>query len=520
MFAKRVLSLFMVILMLLASESVLAEAEGDKMEQPFISGTAGSELFRIPAITTLKSGRIVASADARYGHGTDSPSNIDTVVRYSDDMGKTWSEPNKVNNFTDVEEDNNPFVVKASASFIDSAIAADSTGKLYIAVDACTAYIGCPTAGKSKNGYIDGKMVLCDKTTADGMESTELDKKHYPYYVGDFSGDYAPVLKFSDGESYNGYAVDKEYNLYILKDGAYEKVMINTIGGDGKLTENKTQANIFYAYSPVKLYPAFYTWLRTSTDGGETWSDPMIINDSIHSSGFTAVCPGRGFAFNYNGKERVMFAIYDNNRGTEYTSAIYSDDGGATWSKGERAERVGTAGKSSESQIVELYDGVIRMYSRNTAKKISYTDSTDGGVTWSKYKLDKNLKYTSNCMVSFINYSGLIDGQKAIIAAYPARKTRKLGSVRIGLVGKDNSVNWKYGYNVTDSTENLTYVYSCLTELSDGRIGLLYESAASDITFTVYDTDELKVHEKQPSGFDIFFKKIADFFANLFGKKN
>ncbi len=513
---KRIISLIMAAAMVFTLGTVYSSAEGDNMEQPFKSGTAGSELFRIPAIITLKSGRIVASADARYGHGTDSPSNIDTVVRYSDDMGKTWSEPNKVNNFTDVDEDNDTSVVKASASFIDSAVAADSTGKLYLAVDACTAYIGCPTAGKSKNGYIDGKMALCDMTTGEAMESTELDKKHYPYYIGDFSGEYAPVLKFSDGESYKDYCVDSEYNLYVNRNGAPEKVMINTIGTDGKLTDSKTQANVFYAYSPVKLYPAFYTWLRTSTDSGETWSKPVILNDSIDSSGFTAVCPGRGFAFDYNGRERVMFAIYDNNKGTEYTSVIYSDDGGATWSRGERAERVGTSGKSSESQIVELYDGVIRMYSRNTANRISYTDSTDGGVTWSKYEKDRELKYTSNCMVSFINYSGLIDGKRAVIAAYPAVKTRKLGSVRIGLVDENNKVDWKYGYNVTDNTENLTYVYSCLTELSDGRIALLYESAAADITYEVFSVDELKVHEKQPSGFMIFIRKICDFFANLF----
>lgn len=513
---KKILSVLLAIILIFGVGTTAFSLEDGAMEQPFKSGTAGSELFRIPALITLESGRILAVADARYGHGTDSPANIDTVVRYSDNMGETWSEPQKINHFTDVEEDNNTLVVKASASFIDSAAVQDSNGKIYVATDACPAYMGNPTAGKSKDGYIDGKIALCDKTTTDGLESTELDKAHYPYYIGEFVNGYAPVLKFSDGTSYNGYIVDREYNLYVSANHQPEKVMINTIGADGKLTENKTQANVFYAYSPVKIYPAFYIWLRTSTDGGEHWSDPTILNPFINPSAFTAVCPGKGFVYNYNGTERVMFPIYDSNKGTEYTSVVYSDDGGQTWKRGERAAKVGSAGKSSESQIVELSNGVLRMYSRNTAKYISYTDSTDGGVTWSRYKLDRSLKYTSNCMVTFINYSGEIDGKKVIIAAFPATKTRKLGIIKIGLVDKNNSVDWKYGYNVTDSTEDLTYVYSCLSELPDGRVALLYESAAADITYAVYTIDELKQNDRQPTGFDIFWRKIIIFFENLF----
>lgn len=509
---KRLFSLF--IASIVASGTVISASAASG--QPFESGTAGSELFRIPAMITLDSGRVLVAADARYGHGTDSPANIDTVVRFSDDMGETWSEPDAINHFTDVEEDNEQTVVKASASFIDSAVAQDSTGKLYIITDACPAFIGSPTAGKSKNGYIDGKIVLCDKTTADGLESTKLDKTNYPYYIGEFVNGYAPVLKFSDGKGYKNYFVDREFNLYVSESNRFEKVIINTIGADGKLTENQTQANIFYAGSPIKIYPAFYFWLRTSTDGGESWSEPKILNNEIGSSGFTGVGPGRGFAYNFNGKERVMFTIYDNNKGTEYTSVIFTDDGGKTWSRGERASKVGFAGKSSESQMVELNNGVLRMYSRNTANRVSYCDSTDGGVTWSRYKLDRSLKYTSNCMVSFINYSGEIDGKKAIIAAFPATKKRKLGTVKIGLYGDNNKIDWAYSYNVTDSTEDLTYVYSCLSELENGRIALLYESAAADITYKVYSVDELKHHDKQPTGFDIFCKKILTFFKNLF----
>lgn len=499
---KRVISLFLAFCLMFMT---LISASAIDVSQPFGNGTADSEYFRIPSLITLDSGRILASADVRYGYGIDSPANIDTGVRYSDDNGASWSDVQLINHFTDLEDASTTVLAKASASFIDSACIQDTNGRIYNICDALPAFLGSPYAKKSGNGYIDGKLVACDKTTEDKLESTELDKNHYPYYIGEFDGKFAPVCKFSDGSVYDNYYVDRNYNLY--QNG--QPVMISQLSCDGAVTEKMTQANIFYALSPIKIYPAFYLWLRTSDDNGETWSDPVILNTQINSKGFTGVCPGRGFIY----KNRIMFGIYDNNDGREYTSVIYSDDFGRTWSRSEKAKRVGFAGKSSESQFVLLNDDTIRMYSRNTAGYISYADSTDGGQTWSRFKLDFSLKYCSNCMISFINYSGEIDGKKVIIASYPYANKRKLGTVRIGLVDDKNNVDWKYRYNVTEDTENLTFIYSCLTELSDGRIGLLYENRAAEITYTTFDIDELEIHDKPITFFRILIDKIKQVFG-------
>ena len=54
-------------------------------DQPFVTEVTGkSKNFRIPAMITLESGRIVASADARYDTTLDG-GGLDTVVAYSDD---------------------------------------------------------------------------------------------------------------------------------------------------------------------------------------------------------------------------------------------------------------------------------------------------------------------------------------------------------------------------------------------------------------------------------------------------
>lgn len=464
---------------------------------PYSAGTANSKLFRIPSILTLNNGRVLALADVRYGNGTDDPANIETILRYSDDNCKTWSDIVWVNHFDDMEDCDHNTAIPTSASFCDSAMCQDKNGVVYHVCDACPAYMGLWSAGTygKGNGYIDGKLVLCDKTSHEKAESTTLDKAHYPYYVDAFGEDgYAPVLKFSDSESYKGYYVDRAYNIYEKNGNKYSPVLIKQMNKDGSLNDKYIIANIFYAYAPIKIYPTYYLWVKKSFNNGETWSEGKILNPEIGSRGFTGFSPGVGICVEKEGKQRVIFSIYDNNGAREYTSVIYTEDG-ESWYRSEKANQVGLAGKSSESQMVMLNNNILRLYSRNTAGYISYTDSTDYGETWGKYTLDKNLGYCSNCMFSVINYSKKIDGKDAIILASPSTKTRKLGTIKIGLYDENNNVDWKYRKNVTDSLNPFSYVYSCITELSDGCIVDLYESDKAEFTLKGYTIDELRVNE-------------------------
>ena len=464
---------------------------------PYSAGTGNSKLFRIPSILTLKNGRVIAGGDIRYGNGTDDPANIETVIRYSDDNCKTWSDIVWVNHFNDMEDADHNQAIPTSASFCDAAICQDKDGVVYHVCDACPAYMGLWSAGTygKGNGYIDGKLALCDKTSHEKAESTTLDKKHYPYYVDAFNEDgFAPVLRFSDNSSYKNYFVDKFYNIYEKNGEDYSPVLIKQMNKDGSLNDKDIIANVFYAYAPIKIYPTYYLWVRKSFDNGESWVDGKILNLEIGSKGFTGFSPGVGICIEKDGKQRVVFSVYDNNDGREYTSVIYTDDG-ESWKRSTKANQVGLAGKSSESQFVLLNNGVLRMYSRNIAGYISYTDSTDCGETWSSYTIDKALGYCSNCMFSVINYSKKIDGKDAIILACPSTKTRKLGVIKIGLYDESNKVEWKYNKKVTDSLNPFSYVYSCITELSDGNVVDLYESDKAEFSLKGYSLDELKVNE-------------------------
>src|SRR5660397_56602 len=56
----------------------------------FKSGTDGYASFRIPAIVTTNSGKILAFAEGRV-KGSSDTGNIDLVMKSSDDGGKNWS---------------------------------------------------------------------------------------------------------------------------------------------------------------------------------------------------------------------------------------------------------------------------------------------------------------------------------------------------------------------------------------------------------------------------------------------
>lgn len=62
----------------------------NKLNYIFESGTDGYATFRIPALVTTKTGRILAFAEGRV-NGKSDTGDIDVVMKFSDDEGKSWS---------------------------------------------------------------------------------------------------------------------------------------------------------------------------------------------------------------------------------------------------------------------------------------------------------------------------------------------------------------------------------------------------------------------------------------------
>lgn len=401
-------------------------SDGFTDNQPFPRGTGGSTNFRIPALVTLTDGTLVAAADARWNTVADA-GGLDTIVSYSTNQGATWHYT-----FANYLGDNGNQYNPASTTFIDPALVTD--GKtVYMMVDlhaggvALNSSNALPSAG---TGFDSNNRLELKKNG----EST------YQYYLKE-----GKIYK-KDGTALNDYLVDEYYNLY--QNHAF-------IG------------NIFYSNAAYQVFPTCYLYLTKSTDGGKTWSVPTLLNNQVKQSDecFYGVGPGRGLITSTG---RILFPCYT--YPNHYTSVIYSDDNAVTWKRSANMSH-----ESSEAALVEA-NSTIYMFTRFGG----YYTSNDYGSTWSQRK-EVNIPYTTSCQLSAITYSRAIDGKTAILLSAPTIN-RSHGKIFVILVNEDGSLNWKYTYSINDGI----YQYSCLTELNDGSIGLLYENADAAIIYQNY----------------------------------
>lgn len=469
--------------------------------QPFNDKQFCSERNRIPSLYTLADGTVIAGADMRYGHGQDSPNNIDIAVAVSRDGYTDW-EYVMVNHFDDYAD---TVTEKESASFIDSTIVQSKTGRIFMLADADPAGCGY-LQSKTGSGYaeIGGKKRLLLTT---GKHSDKLSS--FGYYVGDFDGDRAPVLTRKGSEA-TEYSIDKGFRLY--KNG--EPVFTAQKGADGV----NVQQNVFYSGAELKCYKTTYLWLKHSDDNGKTWSEPEIISPMVkrESEGFLGVGPGRGIAFEHEGKERLLFCVYDNDGPFkdpifEKASVIYSDDNGETWHRSSKIRVKKGLRKTSEAQLVKIESGdyrALRIYARNLSNYIAYADSTDGGETWTAFRADRALEGRKNCMVSLIDTSKKIDGKQVILCSQGGNiKERADGILRVGLVEEKGRVSWISKYHLNKGF----FAYSCLTELADGNFAVYYEDEPAHITYMVFSvSDKGEISEVNGNDFEFTGEVLTD----------
>lgn len=463
------------------SEPANEPAEGIK---PFSSSSQiGCNYYRIPAMITANDGTIVASIDARYAGTNDSPNDIDIAVSYSTDNAQTWSEPSLALSFYEWQHQKNILKTtgslfnKKSASAIDTSLLLDNkTGRIFLLVDAFPPESGAMFSEQS-SGYteIDGKKYLMLRKKGE---------KDYNYTVRENG-----VIYNSNSEK-TQYSINSKNELF--KDSQPMTVRQKKLDywyflPYGIPTNEKVPMNIMYdnaLFQPVKTS---YLYLLYSDDNGKTCSDPVDLNKQVkpNDAGFMGVCPGRGLQLTKGlNSGRLIFTAYfiEPETGAQKFTAIYRDDHGATWSMGNPIVLDETIGNMSETQLVEMPDGSIMSFSRSTKGNVTSSYSSDGGVTWGKPQTETETPLSEGgCMVSAINYSGKIDGKDAVLLSAPAGNGRKNGFIYVGLIDKTDSseqpykIDWKYKKEITSA--EIYFAYSCLTQLPNGKIAILYEEA-------------------------------------------
>ena len=485
----------------------------------------GSNYYRIPALLTLKSGTVISAADARFGGTHDSPNNIDIAVARSEDGGKNWSEPELLFHYGDYEDNTLEIPVgtqtrvNQSASFIDPVLLQDEeTERVFLISDAMAAGYGSPQAVKAVTG--SGYKEIQGKKYLKLQKAGETD---YNYTVRENGVIYNDTTNQPTEYSLNS-------NFEILKDNVLQTVKqkssrFDPTNGSGQLVTDETDKdvpmNIMYADAVFKALPTTWLYMKYSDDDGKTWSDPILLNGMVKAedSRVLVTGPGRGMQIkNGEYKGRLIVPVYD----TAQSGIIYSDDHGATWNyaKGPSTKKAAM----SESQIVEMPDGTLHVYARSTGSKIAEAVSLDGGKTWTEAAYVPGMTQPGwGSQLSVIRYGGLIEGKPALIMSTPAGvgNYRRDGRVKIGLItdtGKEGSekykIDWTYDYSV--DSKNAGFAYSCLSELPNHQIGLMYEKYDSYNPAELHSQDIMKYEELSLS--ELMGKEVVEIIPQTEGK--
>lgn len=401
----------------------------------FYPGLMDSPFYRIPSLLMLANGTIVAGADQRLDTRSDW-GKINPVLLFKN-PGQDFTDFTKVIDLDAKDTTDAPFN-------IDMCLV-ESGDKLYMLIDAFKSG-GNFWAAKNQESYKEIE-----------------EKKYLKVFVKDKNEFYVK----DDGSVYDN--KDKKTNLSIQMTDTMPFTNLYNIYQDGKVI-----GNIYKDSSAYQIHQTSHLWLGHSTDKGRTWQCPVDITKQIADPRmkFLGTCPGVGLALTSG---RLLFPIYysigdDYNK--ENVAVIYTDDG-------KNFHRSSVFGEdeligelefnTSESQLIELNNGHIIIFVRNTSGKVLYAISDDMGETFSKPK-EVDFDSTSTCMVSVLKIQR--QDKEYILLSNPDGPDRSHGSIKILEVKSDDSLEFVGRKMINDKH----YGYSCLAHSpKKDTYALLYE---------------------------------------------
>ena len=226
---------------------------------------------------------------------------------------------------------------------------------------------------------------------------------------------------------------------------------------------------------------SFQTWALYSDDGGVTWSRPQRIRVPRYElSGLSDIYPNLGSGIQMR-SGRLIVPATRRNVGKTQSFALYSDDNGAEWHAGEVVEAA-----VNEAQIVELSDGRLLMSVRpNSGDDRLVAWSSDGGEHWTK---PTSLFSSTRVAEAIERYTRAGEND--------TQRNRLLHTIPAGSsLGPRSNLEIRISYNegVSFGISRTVYsgyaAYSDLVNIDSDQVGILWERGETTsyqfITFTL-----------------------------------
>ena len=238
----------------------------------------GSQYYRIPAITTVKktlpSGevidRLVVLTDDRLQHNGDLPNKLYIVAQYSDDMGRTWSRPQRVAGGADLGGD---------YGHGDASIVTDRTNGNIIGIMTCAGTYGHGFWASTAAQPQLWKTIM----SSDGGETWTIPVDHTkslygvgspnPTWKGGFSGSGA-ALQRRDGTIVSSFVNRdgsdvRNFHFFMSRDHGQTWSVVGTSGTTNAdepktLERNNGDLSIFVRANG-------YNYHNVTSDEGKTW---------------------------------------------------------------------------------------------------------------------------------------------------------------------------------------------------------------------------------------------------------
>lgn len=316
-------------------------------------GEEGSKYYRIPALTQAKDGALVAIADKRGDALGDLPNVITIVSKRSTDGGKTWSDMSIVAQGDTVNQ----------CGYGDAVVIADELNGNLVAV-----FSGNNGLWQSNESNLSRTYSSISKDNGKSWEPiTDITDQvyggvygsstRYGLFTGSGSG-----IQLKHGE-HNGRLIlvvaarndatwggtMSNYAIYSDDGGITWQASKNaacTNGDEAKVVELANGHILMSIRNRAKGHRLF----STSTDGGETWSEPQL-NTTI----LDPACNGDIIAYSHKGKHLLLHSLPASPTTRENVTVYVSEDNGATWTP----KRCIFKGYSAYSSLQVLENGTI-----------------------------------------------------------------------------------------------------------------------------------------------------------------
>ncbi|MBR5892740.1 MAG: exo-alpha-sialidase [Bacteroidaceae bacterium] len=349
----------------------IAEENGDPQYQVtiFLSEGAvlmpmdkGSLYYRIPAITVTRDGkRLVTLTDDRKGHNADLPSHCYVVAQYSEDNGRTWSDPQTVAGTATTGGDYG----HGDASIVTNRDNGEIVGIM-------------TSAGTYGHGFFAGTAAQPPRwktiTSRDGGLTWETPVDHTDDLYGancsnpktktwksGFSGSGAALQK-RDGtlvSSFVNREADNSQNFYFFmsKDGGKSWYVSGTSGTKSADEPKSLERN--NGDLAISVRASGYNYYNYTSNDGETWHLPSQTRFTSGISG--NACDGEYMVWCSTlegNKWNIALQTLPNNSSRQNVSIALSTDEGATFGSPKTICPRGSA----YSAAVVLPDGTLGVY--------------------------------------------------------------------------------------------------------------------------------------------------------------